>query len=107
MLEKVAGTQRGCWGLSRRIFKQMEKEEKGCKGRYKRPGITGVDASDGKGSLSQKLWDCFPRVCGHGGRAWDGEPGEKRENWPASPWWADLGGFKSLVSRAELTDQTS
>lgn len=67
MLEKVAGTRRGCWGLSRRIFKQMEKEENGCKGRYKRPGITGVDASDGKGSLSQKLWDCFPRVCGRRG----------------------------------------
>lgn len=62
--------------MSRRIIKQMEKEENGCKGRYKRPGNTGVDASDGKGNLSQRLWDCVPRVCGRAGGGGGGKLGK-------------------------------
>lgn len=90
MLEKVAGTRRSCWGLNRRIFKQMEKGENGSEGRYKRPGTLLM----GKGTSLRGSGIAFPE-CG------SGEPGGGgRENWPAPPRWADLGGFKSLVSRA-------
>lgn len=64
MLEKVAGTRRSCWGLNRRIFKQMEKGENGSEGRYKRPGTLLM----GKGTSLRGSGIAFPE-CG------SGEPG--------------------------------
>lgn len=61
----------------------------------------------GKGASLRSSGIAFPECVDAGVGGGTESRGEKRENWPASPRWADLGGFKSLVSRAELTDQTS